>query len=167
MKTNKKTSRPGEPFRFEKDKIIVMDIAKKIVAQLDTQKFYVKDALIFHPKDKSISLKFVLGILNSKLLTHLYSHSFLGICVAKNAILQLPFPRLDMSIKSDKKKHDAIVRLVDRMLTLKKKECTNLEIVSHRVYLRQIIAIDAEIDRLVYELYGLTDEEIAVVEGEQ
>ena len=30
---------------------------------------------------------------------------------------------------------------------------------------RQIESTDREIDRLVYELYGLTDEEIAVVEG--
>ncbi len=29
---------------------------------------------------------------------------------------------------------------------------------------RQIDATDAEIDRLVYELYGLTDEEIRIVE---
>ena len=31
---------------------------------------------------------------------------------------------------------------------------------------RQIDATDAEIDRLVYELYGLTAEEIAIVEGQ-
>jgi RecB family exonuclease len=30
---------------------------------------------------------------------------------------------------------------------------------------RQIDAADAEIDRLVYELYGLTEEEIRIVEG--
>jgi hypothetical protein len=30
---------------------------------------------------------------------------------------------------------------------------------------RQIEATDREIDRLVYELYGLSDEEIAIVEG--
>ena len=30
---------------------------------------------------------------------------------------------------------------------------------------RQIAATDAEIDRLVYELYGLTEEEIKIVEG--
>lgn len=30
---------------------------------------------------------------------------------------------------------------------------------------RQIAATDRQIDRLVYELYGLTEEEIAVVEG--
>jgi hypothetical protein len=30
-----------------------------------------------------------------------------------------------------------------------------------------ITATDAEIDRLVYELYGLTEEEIKIVEGER
>ena len=30
---------------------------------------------------------------------------------------------------------------------------------------RQIDATDKEIDRLVYELYGLTEEEIKIVEG--
>ena len=31
----------------------------------------------------------------------------------------------------------------------------------------EIAATDAHIDRLVYELYGLTDEEIRIVEGEE
>ncbi len=30
---------------------------------------------------------------------------------------------------------------------------------------RQIAATDAQIDQLVYELYGLTDDEIKIVEG--
>jgi len=34
-----------------------------------------------------------------------------------------------------------------------------------RLYQRQIEATDAEIDALVYDLYGLTEEEIAIVEG--
>ena len=33
-----------------------------------------------------------------------------------------------------------------------------------KLYQRQIEATDAEIDTLVYELYGLTEEEIAIVE---
>jgi len=34
-----------------------------------------------------------------------------------------------------------------------------------RPYTRWVAATDKEIDRLVYDLYELTDEEIAVVEG--
>ena len=33
------------------------------------------------------------------------------------------------------------------------------------LYERQINIVDAQIDRLVYDLYGLTEEEIGVVEG--
>jgi type II restriction/modification system DNA methylase subunit YeeA len=32
---------------------------------------------------------------------------------------------------------------------------------------RQINSTDEQIDKLVYELYGLTDEEIRIVEGEK
>mgnify|MGYP000680997388 CR=1 FL=1 len=34
------------------------------------------------------------------------------------------------------------------------------------LYERQIKIVDAQIDQLVYELYGLTEEEVKVVEGE-
>jgi len=34
------------------------------------------------------------------------------------------------------------------------------------LYERQIKIVDAQIDSLVYELYGLTEEEVKVVEGE-
>ena len=33
------------------------------------------------------------------------------------------------------------------------------------LYERQIKIVDAQIDRLVYDLYGLTEEEIEIVEG--
>ena len=33
------------------------------------------------------------------------------------------------------------------------------------LYKRQIEIVDAQIDRLVYDLYGLTEEEVKVVEG--
>jgi hypothetical protein len=35
------------------------------------------------------------------------------------------------------------------------------------LYQRQIDATDREIDKLVYDLYGLTDDEIAIVERQQ
>jgi len=34
------------------------------------------------------------------------------------------------------------------------------------LYERQITIVDAQIDRLVYDLYGLTEEEIEIVEKE-
>ena len=45
MRKHKTTARPGEPQRFESLKIIITDIAKKIIATLDNNNYYVKDAL--------------------------------------------------------------------------------------------------------------------------
>ena len=55
--------------------------------------------------------------------------------------------------------------LVEAMLTLRKQMVAPQSEAQKNIIQRQIDATDAEIDRLVYALYGLTDEEIAVVEG--
>jgi len=54
----------------------------------------------------------------------------------------------------DKTDEAAIVSLVDRILAAKKKDPE-----------ADTTALEAEIDQLVYKLYGLTEEEIAIVEG--
>jgi hypothetical protein len=52
------------------------------------------------------------------------------------------------------------------MLVLKKKEHAETVPQTKTMIGRQIQAVDKQIDALVYELYGLTEEEIKVVEGE-
>jgi hypothetical protein len=58
-----------------------------------------------------------------------------------------------------------MVRLVEKMLALHKELSAVKSESRHTIVQRQISATDAEIDRLVYELYGLTDAEIATVEN--
>jgi len=60
-----------------------------------------------------------------------------------------------------------MVSLVDSMLALHKQLTTAKSAAQKVIMQRQIDATDAEIDRLVYDLYGLTAEEIAIVEGER
>jgi hypothetical protein len=79
---------------------------------------------------------------------------------------KLPIPALDLSKKSDKAVHDKLVSLVDQMLALKKKEHAETVPQTKTMIGRQIQAVDKQIDALVYQLYGLTEEEIRVVEGE-
>jgi hypothetical protein len=54
--------------------------------------------------------------------------------------------------------------MVERMLDLHKKLHAATIPADKKLYQRQIEAIDEEIDRLVYELYGLTEKEIEIVE---
>jgi hypothetical protein len=62
--------------------------------------------------------------------------------------------------------HDRMVALVDSMLALHRQLASAKSDTQRGAIQRQIEATDAEIDRLVYDLYGLTKEEIAIVEKE-
>ena len=67
-------------------------------------------------------------------------------------------------MKDLRKKHDKLVALVDNMLELQKKYHEARMEIDKGLYERQIKIVDAQIDRLVYDLYGLTEEEVKVVE---
>lgn len=65
---------------------------------------------------------------------------------------------------ADKTLHDKMVSLVDRMIDLNKK-LQSARIAHEKELLeRQLKITDNQIDRLVYELYGLTGEAIGIVE---
>jgi len=62
-------------------------------------------------------------------------------------------------------RHDRMVALVERMLDLHRQLADAKTPDAETMLQRQIAATDRQIDRLVYELYDLTDDEIAIVEG--
>ena len=66
---------------------------------------------------------------------------------------------------AEKKIHDDLVALVDRMLELNKRlaPIRNTLDSERDELLREINRTDSEIDNLVYDLYGLTDEEREMV----
>ena len=61
---------------------------------------------------------------------------------------------------------EKMVALVERMLDLHNRLHVATIPADNKLYQRQIEATDHEIDALVYELYGLTEQEIAIVEEE-
>ena len=74
-------------------------------------------------------------------------------------------PSIDLSKKSDKEKHDKLVNLVDSIMELNKKLFEENNPNTKTMLRRRAEAIDGEIDRIVYKLYDLTEEEIKIVEG--
>jgi hypothetical protein len=66
---------------------------------------------------------------------------------------------------ADKTRHDRMVALVTQMLELNKKLQDATLDHEKTLLQRQVEAADGAIDNLVYELYGLTEEEIVIVEG--
>ena len=65
-----------------------------------------------------------------------------------------------------KSQHDRMVQLVDQMLDAQKKLHASKSENDRRHYQQKADILDKQIDALVYELYGLTEAEIKIVEGE-
>ena len=157
---------------MNKSKILVPDIAASSSFSLDENGdfAYTSGYGIILKSSVNIDLKFILGLLNSKLLDYymkIISTEMRGgyIRYFSQYIEKLPIPNINFSNHSDVARHDRMVGLVDRMLALHREREEVRDGHARELIERQIEATDAEIDRLVYELYGLTDEEIRIVEG--
>jgi hypothetical protein len=71
----------------------------------------------------------------------------------------------DFPTRKSHVRHERMVQQGEGMLELHKKLAQAKSPREREFLEREIRSRDGEIDRLVYELYGLTDEEIAIVEG--
>jgi hypothetical protein len=171
---------PRQPHFFEGARILVREITGSGLHNIHaafTEDDYINYKTILNVKLHQKSREegyhdyYVLGLLNSALLSWYFPR-------ASNKPVTKTFPRisiLDMkrfvvplvgfANKSAKTKHDKMVSLVEQMLLLNKQLPEAKTDHEKTALQRQIDATDQQIDTLVYELYGLTEEEIKIVEG--
>jgi len=150
---------------FEKPKIIYAEIATRGQFTIDSDGHY-PDTTSYIIGSSSL---YLVGILNSTLWTFLFSNISSeirgGFFRWKRQYMEnLPICPIDPANPADVARHDRIVALVEQMLGLNKRLAAAKAPHEKEVLAGTIDATDREINRLVYELYGLTEEEIAVVE---
>jgi adenine-specific DNA-methyltransferase len=167
---------PRSPELFEAEKIVSQTMLSRmrLVATYDDQGYYVEQSLlciiphgILTPKAsvEALPLKFTLGVLNSTLASFYFSNALIDYSLGGGLIhatpgtqgaLLLPKPR-DNDIRQ-------MVAKVEAMLSAKKQLAQVKTDKDKTYYEKNCAALDRQIDRFVYGLYGLTEEEIAVVE---
>jgi len=135
-----------------KEKIVLAEIVFDSAFYYDTEG-YSPEATAFLLTGEH--LKYLTALLNSKLLTYAFKAFYAGGDLRgdtfryKKAFLEnLPIPQITAEAQRP------FETLVDKILEAKKKS-------------ENTSSYEAEIDKLVYALYGLTDDEIAVVEGKR
>ena len=148
--------RPRNKAIFDaKEKIIVPYRAEHNRFAYDNQQYFNDGGdirAIVLKENSGFSIKFVLGLLNSKLLDWYYG--FIG-KPKGNAREYFNKPLSEIPIvRATTAQQKPIIDLVDKILSAKKDNPQN-DTSTH----------ESQIDALVYNLYGLTSEEIAVVEG--
>jgi TaqI-like C-terminal specificity domain len=125
---------------------------------------------IFFTKPTGYTLKFILGIISSRCLGWFWRRNFFDQKatfpkIKKDALLLIPVPRLDFSNPADKARHDKLVSLVEKMMETRKQLSEAKTDGDKNLYTNKYAGLDGQIDALVYELYGLTQDEIKIVEG--
>ncbi len=188
----KEMHRPKFPELFENNKIMVQMVAgdNGLIATYDRQNLYTDHSLhlcvlksyLFGVKRSQIKItgeeaqfskpynpEFLLAHINSRLGNFYFRRKLEGgLNIYPETVRQLPVYRIDFDNSAKKSAHDEIVKLVEKMLMLQKEHQAvrpEDDLDRARNLDREIASVDAEIDKRVYALYSLTEEEIKVIEG--
>jgi type I restriction-modification system DNA methylase subunit len=159
---------PRFPKKFEGEKLLIRKIVgQTLIATYIAETSYCNTLLYvlkLNPKSE-IGYKYLLGILNSKMIGWFYRNKFqINSTDTFPQILIRDIQQFKIAIPN-KTRHDRMVTLVETMLTLHKQSAAaRLPDEKERLQ-RQIQTTDRQIDKLVYDLYNLTPAEIAIVEA--
>ena len=150
---------------FEKEKIIYPETTvRRSEFYYDNKSFYIDKTCFMITGE---NLKFLNGVLSSKLLewyleSELRSLGKKSIQYSKQFIEQVSIPKIS---KINLSLSDEIVKLVDQLLKLnEEKEDTKLQTRITQLE-NKIDYCESRINEIVYELYGLTEQEIEIVKG--
>ncbi len=154
------------PSIFEKPKILTRKVGYFIIASIDYNNYYYEQTL--HGTtltNNNYDLRYVLGLLNSKLFHYYYriTNSKGGNIfpqVRISSVMNLPIKVLD------KEKQQPIIKLVDDILSLNKQLQEFGDKKNNTTFKLEedIKRTDQEIDELVYGIYGITKEEKKIIE---
>jgi hypothetical protein len=161
---------PRDPVIFKAaEKIVVRQTGDSLIATLIGKNIICRKNLHIILNNSELDLRFILALINSKLMNYVYEYlnPERGEALAevkKGHVEILPVPLIDLSDKRMKKAHDRLVDLANQMLAVNERIP---QLVIHRgTYEQRMRILEKEINSIVYQLYGLTDEELAIVEGD-
>ena len=166
---------PRESRYFEGPRLIFREIPgehKRIQATyIEDTAYYGHSVTPFKSHDTPLSLFYLLAVVNSRLL------SWFGASILPNLgktifpklnpadIKQLPIRAINFDDAADKAAHDKLVNLVEQMLEAQRELSSAVTERDTNRATHKIASLDNRIDQLVYQLYELTEAEIAIVES--
>ena len=154
---------------MDAEKLIFPDIATTPRFALDMTGFYGANTTYFIPRKDP----YLLGLLNSRIGSFYFSVVCAGLEGKTEIYLRFfgqylegfPVRTINVSDSTDREHRDRMVQLVTQMLEAKEQLAAAQTERDKAFYESKCAMVDRQIDNLVYELYDLTPEEIAIVEG--
>lgn len=163
---------PREIKYFNQPRIYLRKIVGETLYASFSDSENIPDQSVYMAISKSNSpynLNYLLGIINSKLSVFVFRHlnnefDKLFPQIKVTEFKALPIPTINFKIKSQKSNYDKLIKLVEQItssigLRLDSKTDKDLN-----YYTRRVFELNNQIDKMVYTLFNLTQEEIRIVE---
>lgn len=133
--------------------------------------YFRNSLLALYPPTDGRAVEYLVGLLNSRLFRYLYTtttpeagqRAFPQVKIG--SLRRLPIRRLDLDNPHDREQHDAIVVQVKELLAVYEERSTPTDAVEHVYCDTAIEEREQRLDRMIYQLYGLDANEIALVES--
>jgi hypothetical protein len=150
---------------FKQKKLVIARVTKNIQATIDQDGFFVGKSSILIPKDKGL-FEIFLAIINSKLINFYYKSKFETTHMAGGYLrFDIPYLQVIPICIPSPTQEKGIFENVNHILKLQKEYYSPKVMGNEKERLKkQIDALDYDIDQEIYKLYGLTNEEIKIVE---
>jgi predicted type IV restriction endonuclease len=152
---------------YRQDRICIRQIGAYPIATFVPANIFTLNTIynVYLRERNSANPKFFLGIINSNVTRYFWKKNNSDEKktfpkIKKEAILSIPVPEI-----KDKSLHDEIVKLVDQLLKLNEEIREQKLETKRNLIQRKIDYCESRINEIVYELYGLTEDEIKIVEG--
>ena len=152
--------RPRKQNIFESEKILVPYRSNQNIFGYANYPLYSsRDVFFITKRDNSISLKYILALLNSKLyyiwLYHRGKRKGETLELYQKPLSEVPIKKISES------EQNPFIEIVDKILTITKSG----DYLENPEKQAQVKEYEKQIDQIVYKLYGLTDDEIEIVEN--
>ena len=135
---------------IEKEKIVYPNMTKYWPFAYDIKGAFINDKIFIITGEK---IKYLLGILNSKLFKYTYKDHFPELLGGTRELRKIFMETVQIK-EANNDIYAKIVKIVEEIIAMKQ---------SH--FISESVNLEKEIDQLVYQLYGLTQEEIEIVES--
>lgn len=153
---------------YTSPKIIISKLALRIEGFLDAKGEYASiNTNCIHTPQEGYSLKYLAGLINSKLISFVYSELFSGLRMGGGYFqFQAPQLRVLPIVGASDGEQRKVSALVDKIMLLYDdlNKIGDKKTDDRTIIEEEIDKIDAEIDNVIYEIYGITDKEKKIIE---
>ncbi len=157
---------------FREPKIVIAGMTRRLEAALDPGGLAL-GVQVYAAADPQEDPRFLLGLLNSKLLSYLFRIRFQAkrlsggyLAINKGQLTRLPIRLVVEGESRELAWREAVIGAVQRMAELQAAGDAGDDAATHEKRVAEFHRVDRQLDRLVYQLYAVSDDEAAVIEQE-